>query len=155
MQSKILLITTAAAAILAGTSVALSQGNQGEARPDAIAEAQTPKEAPMERPEQKKTAHDLSDVFNPSNAVPSSEALTNQQDRGESWNSNSLPRKSTIWLSSCGSCRCASALLLFTALGSWRSIQHPQKSLCRAAGVALAMGHHVELAFGQAKVDLL
>ena len=37
----------------------------------------------MERPEQKKTAHDLSDVFNPSNAVPSSEALTNQQDRGE------------------------------------------------------------------------
>ena len=83
MQSKILLITTAAAAILAGTSVALSQGNQGEARPDAIAEAQTPKEAPMERPEQKKAAHDLSDVFNPSNAVPSSEALTNQQDRGE------------------------------------------------------------------------
>ena len=76
MQSKILLITTAAAAILAGTSVALSQGNQGEARPDAIAEAQTPKEAPMERPEQKKAAHDLSDVFNPSNAVPSSEVLT-------------------------------------------------------------------------------
>jgi hypothetical protein len=76
MQSKILLSTTAAAAILAGTSVALSQGNQGEARPDAIAEAQTPKEAPMERPEQKKTAHDLSDVFNPSKAVPSSEALT-------------------------------------------------------------------------------
>jgi cytochrome c peroxidase len=37
----------------------------------------------MERPEQKKTAHDLSDVFNPSNAVPSSEALTNQTDRGQ------------------------------------------------------------------------
>jgi cytochrome c peroxidase len=83
MQSKILLITTAAAVILAGTNLALSQGNQGEARPDAIAEAQTPKEAPMERPEQKKTAHDLSDVFKPSNASPSSEALTNQQDRGE------------------------------------------------------------------------
>ena len=29
------------------------------------------------------TAHDLSDVFNPSNAVPSSEALTNQTDRGQ------------------------------------------------------------------------
>ena len=42
-----------------------------------------PKEAPIERPEQKKTAHDLSDVFNPSNAEPSSEALTHQQDRGE------------------------------------------------------------------------
>jgi hypothetical protein len=75
-KARFCFITTAAAAILAGTSVALSQGNQGEARPDAIAEAQTPKEAPMERPEQKKTAHDLSDVFNPSKAVPSSEALT-------------------------------------------------------------------------------
>ena len=39
-------------------------------------------EAAMERPEQKKTAHDLSDVFNQSNAVPSSEALTNQTDHG-------------------------------------------------------------------------
>ena len=62
---------------------ARSQSPANEAPPDAIAQAQTPKEAPVERPEQKKTAHDLSDVFNPSNAVPSSEALTNQQDRGE------------------------------------------------------------------------
>jgi cytochrome c peroxidase len=83
MQSKILLITTAAAAMLAGTSLALSQSRQGEARPDAIAEAQTPKEVPIERPEQRKTAHDLSDIFKPSNASPSSEALINQQDRGE------------------------------------------------------------------------
>ena len=52
MQSKILLMTAAAAAISAGTSLALSQGNQGEARPDG-------------------------------NAVPSSEALTNQTDRGQ------------------------------------------------------------------------
>src|SRR5207302_9726164 len=50
---------------------------------DAIAVAQTSKEAPMERPEQKKTAHDLSDVFNPSNALPTSEALIDQQDRGQ------------------------------------------------------------------------
>ena len=56
---------------------------QPQAPPDAVAQAQTPKEAPVERPEQKKTAHDLSDVFNPSNAVPSSEALTNQTDRGQ------------------------------------------------------------------------
>jgi hypothetical protein len=62
---------------------ARSQPPTNEAPPDAIAQAQTPKEAPMERPEQKKTAHDLSDVFNPSNAVPSSEALTNQTDRGQ------------------------------------------------------------------------
>jgi hypothetical protein len=65
------------------TEGARSQSPTSEARPDAIAEAQTPREAPMERPEQKKTAHDLSDVFKPSNAVPSSEALSHQQDRGE------------------------------------------------------------------------
>ena len=69
--------------LLATPEGARSQPPTNEAPPDAIAEAQTPKEAPVERPEQKKTAHDLSDVFNPSNAVPSSEALTNQQDRGE------------------------------------------------------------------------
>jgi hypothetical protein len=62
---------------------ARSQPPTNEARPDAIAQAQTAKEAPTERPEQKKTAHDLSDIFNPSNAVPSSEALTNQTDRGQ------------------------------------------------------------------------
>lgn len=62
---------------------ARSQSPTDGARADAIAVAQTPKEAPMERPEQKKTAHDLSDVFNPSNASPSSQALVNQQDRGQ------------------------------------------------------------------------
>ena len=95
---------------------ARSQSPTNEAPPDAIAQAQTPKEAPVERPEQKKTAHDLSDVFNPSNAVPSSEALTNQTDRGQ-MNGFDFYRdplgamrpgmtfESTIWLSSCGSCR--------------------------------------------------
>jgi hypothetical protein len=41
---------------------------------DAIAEAQTPQEVPRERPEQKRTAHDLSDIFAPSKAAPASEA---------------------------------------------------------------------------------
>jgi cytochrome c peroxidase len=50
--------------------------------PDAIADAQTPKEVPAERPEQKKTAHDLSDLFVPSKAGASSEALVNQADQG-------------------------------------------------------------------------
>jgi len=62
---------------------ARSQPPTNQAPPDAIAQAQTPREALVERPEQRKTTHDLSDIFNPSNAVPSSEALTNQQDRGE------------------------------------------------------------------------
>jgi hypothetical protein len=38
---------------------------EGTTPPDAIADAQTPKEVPVERPEQKKTAHDLSDIFTP------------------------------------------------------------------------------------------
>ena len=69
--------------ILGIFSLTVPEGARSQQPSDAIAQAQTPKEAPMERPEQKKTAHDLSDVFNPSNAVPSSEALTNQTDRGQ------------------------------------------------------------------------
>ena len=37
---------------------------------------------PIERPEQKKTEHDLSDIFKPANAVPSSDAIGNQPDHG-------------------------------------------------------------------------
>src|ERR1700722_17902442 len=69
--------------LLTAPEGARSQPPTNEAPPDAIAQAQTPKEAPVERREQKKTAHDLSDVFSPSNAVPSSGALTNQTDRGQ------------------------------------------------------------------------
>src|ERR1700732_853133 len=84
------IITAVALGALAGSLVLLSvpqgarsQPPTGDARADAIAVAQTPKEAQIERPEQKKTAHDLSDVFNPSNALPTSEALIDQQDRGQ------------------------------------------------------------------------
>ena len=59
-----------------------SQSPTNEAPPDAIAQAQTPRKLRWSD-RNRRTAHDLSDVFNPSNAVPSSEALTNQQDRGE------------------------------------------------------------------------
>ena len=69
--------------LLGASQVARSAPPTNEARADAIAVAQTSKEAPVERPEQKKTAHDLSDVFNPSDAAPSSEALIHQQDRGQ------------------------------------------------------------------------
>jgi hypothetical protein len=63
--------------------LAAPEGTRSQPSTDAIVLAQTPREAPMERQEQNKTAHDLSDVFNPSNASPSSEALIHQQDRGE------------------------------------------------------------------------
>src|SRR3984893_431355 len=89
-KSLVGIIAAVALGTLAGSLVLLSvpQGARSqpptdEAPADAIAVAQTPKEAPMERPEQKKTAHDLSDVFPPSNALPSSEALIDQQDRGQ------------------------------------------------------------------------
>jgi hypothetical protein len=54
------------------------------ARPprDAVAEAQTAKPVPVERPEQKKTAHDLSDVFASAKSAPSSEALVDQAEHG-------------------------------------------------------------------------
>jgi hypothetical protein len=51
-------------------------------RRDAIADAQTPREVPKERSEQNKTPHDLSDVFAPSKASPSSEALIDQPESG-------------------------------------------------------------------------
>ena len=60
--------------LLSAPQVARSQQPADGARADAIAVAQTSKEPPIERPEQKKTAHDLSDVFSPSSALPSSEA---------------------------------------------------------------------------------
>jgi cytochrome c peroxidase len=50
---------------------------------DAIADAQTPREVPIERPEQKKTAHDRSDIFAPSKALPTTEALAKQTDQGQ------------------------------------------------------------------------
>jgi hypothetical protein len=48
---------------------ARSQPPTNEAPQDAIAQAQTPKEAAVERSELRKTTHDLSNIFNPSNAV--------------------------------------------------------------------------------------
>src|SRR5271170_5279792 len=85
-KSVVGIITSVALGALAGSLVLLSAPQGARSQPptdDAIAVAQTSKEAPIERPEQKKTAHDLSDVFNPSNALPTSEALIDQQDRGQ------------------------------------------------------------------------
>jgi cytochrome c peroxidase len=56
---------------------------KSDAPPDAVTEAQTPREVPVERPEQKKTAHDLSDVFAQSQAPPTTKALVNQTDQGQ------------------------------------------------------------------------
>src|SRR6267142_5188887 len=60
-----------------------TNSRKGDAPQDAVAEAQSPKEVPVERPEQKKTAHDLSDIFAPSKAPPITGALANQTDQGQ------------------------------------------------------------------------
>ena len=50
---------------------------------DAVMEAQTARSVPVTRPEQKKTAHDLSDVFGASRAQPVSPVLSGQPDKGQ------------------------------------------------------------------------
>src|SRR5438128_11152054 len=68
---------------LGRSAVGQTPSTQPPRRPrDAVADAQTPKDVPAARPEQKKTAHDLSDVFTPSKASPSSEALVDQPQHG-------------------------------------------------------------------------
>ena len=89
MQKRRGLVTGVLVALSAGALVLLLRAaGQGPnpappQRPhDAIADAQTPKEVPVERPEQKKTDHDLSDIFAPSKALPTTEALTDQTYQG-------------------------------------------------------------------------
>ncbi len=50
---------------------------------DAIAEAQRPRDVRAERPEQEKSKHDSSDVFDPANAQPSSTVLKDQPEEGK------------------------------------------------------------------------
>ncbi|GFO56320.1 cytochrome b6 [Geomonas sp. Red276] len=51
--------------------------------PDAVMEALTPREVPVTRPEQRKSPHDLSDIFKAANAEPDSTAFTHQPKEGK------------------------------------------------------------------------
>jgi cytochrome c peroxidase len=90
MRNKRGLFTGVILAVVAGGVVLLTRSagaqdpktSQTGRSGDAVVDAQTPKQVPVERPEQKKTAHDLSDVFGASKAEPSSEALGDQPERG-------------------------------------------------------------------------
>ena len=69
---------------------ALSQSSQNENVPaagapsgDAVQNAQTVREVPPTRPEQKKNEHDRSNVFDAQNALPASPAFNNQPDKGK------------------------------------------------------------------------
>ncbi len=97
MQSKQIWATGLAAALV-GTgiimvNVAAKDPPQGSATPpstrpamrlpDAVADAQTPVNAPTTRPEQQKSEHDRSEVFFADNAPPTSTAFKNQPDQGK------------------------------------------------------------------------
>ena len=63
--------------------------------PDAVQEAQTPRTVPAERPEQRQSAHDRSNVFQASQGLPASQALPQQPDQGRSWGLTSPVTPST------------------------------------------------------------
>jgi len=89
MRNRITLAAVFLAGFVAGSLVLLVRSQEpkespanGKAPHDAVAQAQTPNEVPVERPEQKKTAHDRSDIFTPSKGLPNTEALDEQADHG-------------------------------------------------------------------------
>jgi cytochrome c peroxidase len=51
--------------------------------PDAVQEAQTPRDVPQTRPEQQLSDHDKSDIFTAGKAVPLTPALADQPDQGK------------------------------------------------------------------------
>src|ERR1035441_5772617 len=74
-----------AVAILILCWVASSSAQQPPPRvpSDAVSSGQQPSVVQPSRPEQKKTAHDLSDVFNATNAKPSSPVVNDQPKQGK------------------------------------------------------------------------
>jgi len=85
---SLLMLSLGVASLGMGMSVAISQSDM-EQRPsressrDAVMEAQTPRETPIARPEQRKNEHDRSNIFSATNAKPSSPAFENQPDKGK------------------------------------------------------------------------
>ncbi len=72
--------------ILIGTDVQTQQQTPAKAKgaaQDAVMEAQTPRETPATRVEQKKTDHDRSNIFSSDNAQASSSAFQNQPEQGK------------------------------------------------------------------------
>ena len=66
-----------------GLTVAGAQ-EQRQSRPyDAVAEGQTSRAVPIERPEQKKTEHDRADLFDAPEAQPSSPVFEGQPKEGK------------------------------------------------------------------------
>ena len=87
MRYRITLAAVFLAGFVAGSLVLLVRSQEpkanGKAPHDAVAQAQTPNEVPVERPEQRKTEHDRSAIFAPGKALPTTEALAEQKDHGQ------------------------------------------------------------------------
>jgi cytochrome c peroxidase len=81
------LILAVSVIVITGAVMLYSTGSISQQRPaavpDAVKDAQTPREVERRRPEQQKTAHDEADIFRASNAPPSSSVLPNQPDEGK------------------------------------------------------------------------
>src|SRR3954463_3472229 len=56
---------------------------QQQMSPDAVMQAQQPQNVPVTRPEQKKNSHDLSNIFEPQSAQPSSPVFAEQPKEGK------------------------------------------------------------------------
>jgi hypothetical protein len=73
----------AAGLVLLFVAGSKAQQNPASPPPDAIAQAQETTPATVTRPEQNKTAHDRSDIFNATSAPPSSPVLKDQPKQGK------------------------------------------------------------------------
>ncbi|MEN6452261.1 MAG: cytochrome B6 [Thermoguttaceae bacterium] len=90
MTRSLLWIVTGSVLVIFGPPFCRAQ-NPSDAKPaakpaapyDAVQDAQTPRAAPSNRPEQDKTEHDKSNAFSAANAPPSSDALRKQPDKGQ------------------------------------------------------------------------
>ena len=71
--------------ICVGCAIFVAWAQNPAARPqrDAVAEAQQPQAVKTNRPEQQKSAHDQSDIFDPSRAEPASPVFKTQPKEGK------------------------------------------------------------------------
>jgi cytochrome c peroxidase len=76
-------IAAVAATSLVSCGIAGAQPGNPKPPPDAIVRAEKPSAVPVKRPEQVKTAHDLSDIFDASKAPPSSPVFQSQPKQGK------------------------------------------------------------------------
>lgn len=79
-RTAIISLILAAGCITASHPQAFSEE---QAPYDVILDVQTPRDVPVTRPEQRKTEHDMSDIFMATKAPPSSEVFPDQPDQGE------------------------------------------------------------------------